>query len=143
MPPLRLAQRIAPRFGRCSSRETGLTPRQARAGAPGPWCCHLVRTVPCPIKSKTCRDTKGDSMSLLLSWLILSIAVWITAAVLPGFHVKDFVSAVLVAAVFGILNFLLGWLFFAVFTILTLGLAWLLAFITRWIINAILLMLVD
>lgn len=82
-------------------------------------------------------------MSLLLSWLILSLAVWLTAAVLPGFHVKDFVSAVLVAALFGILNFLLGWLFFAVFTILTLGLAWLLAFITRWIINAILLMIID
>lgn len=82
-------------------------------------------------------------MSLLLSWLILSIAVWITAAVLPGFHVKDFVSAVLVAAIFGVLNFLLGWLLFAVFTIVTLGIAWLLAFITRWIINAILLMLTD
>lgn len=82
-------------------------------------------------------------MSILVSWLILSIAVWITAAVLPGFHVKDFVSAVLVAAIFGILNFLLGWLLFAVFTVVTLGIAWLLAFITRWIINAILLMLTD
>lgn len=82
-------------------------------------------------------------MSLLLSWLILSLAVWITAAVLPGFHVKDFVSAVLVAAIFGILNFLLGWLLFALFTVVTLGIAWLLAFITRWIINAILLMLTD
>jgi len=82
-------------------------------------------------------------MSLILSWLILSIAVWITAAVLPGFHVKDFVSAVIVAAIFGILNFLLGWLLFAVLTVVTLGIAWLLAFITRWIIDAILLMLAD
>jgi putative membrane protein len=82
-------------------------------------------------------------MSLLLSWLVLSIAVWITAAVLPGFHVKNFPSAILVAAVFGILNFLLGWLLFAVFTVVTLGIAWLLAFITRWIINAILLLLTD
>lgn len=82
-------------------------------------------------------------MSVLLSWLILSIAVWITAAVLPGFHVKDFISAVLVAAIFGVLNFLLGWLLFALLTVVTLGIAWLLAFITRWIINAILLMLTD
>jgi putative membrane protein len=82
-------------------------------------------------------------MSLILSWLILSFAVWLTAAVLPGFHVKSFGSALLVAAIFGLLNFLLGWLLFAVFTIATLGLAWLLAFITRWIINAILLMLTD
>jgi putative membrane protein len=83
------------------------------------------------------------SMSLILSWLVLSFAVWLTAAVLPGFHVKNFGSAILVAAIFGLLNFLLGWLLFAVFTIATLGLAWLLAFITRWIINAILLKLTD
>lgn len=82
-------------------------------------------------------------MSLLLSWLILTLAVWVTAAVLPGFHVRDFGSAIVVAAIFGVLNFLLGWLFFVVFTIATLGLAWLLAFITRWIINAILLKITD
>lgn len=82
-------------------------------------------------------------MSLLLSWLILSIAVWITSALLPGFHVKDFPSALIVAAIFGILNFLLGWLLFALLTVVTLGIAWLLAFITRWIIDAIVLMLTD
>ncbi|WP_193222336.1 phage holin family protein [Alkalilimnicola sp. S0819] len=82
-------------------------------------------------------------MNLLLSWLILSFAVWLTAELLRGFHVKSFTSAVLVAALFGILNFLLGWLLFALFTVATLGIAWLLAFITRWIINAILLMLVS
>ena len=82
-------------------------------------------------------------MSFILSWLVLAVAVWITAEVLPGFHIKSFSSAILVAALFGILNFLLGWLFFAVFTIATLGLAWLLAFITRWIINAIILKIAD
>jgi putative membrane protein len=82
-------------------------------------------------------------MTLLLSWLVLTVAVWITAMVLPGVHVKDFRSAILVAALIGILNFFLGWLLFAVFTIATLGLAWLLAFITRWIINAIILKLAD
>jgi len=82
-------------------------------------------------------------MSLIISWLILSLAVWVTAAVLPGFHVKDFRSAIIVAAIFGLLNFFLGWLLFVVFTVATLGLAWLLAFITRWIINALLLMLTD
>lgn len=82
-------------------------------------------------------------MSLLLTWLIFSVAVWVTAAVLPGFHVKSFGSAIIVAAIFGVLNFLLGWLMFAMFTIVTLGIAWLLAFITHWIINAILLKLTD
>jgi len=82
-------------------------------------------------------------MSFLLSWAILSLAVWITAQVLPGFHVKSLPSAFVVAAIFGVLNFLLGWLFFVVFAIGTLGLALLLAFITRWIINAILLKITD
>lgn len=82
-------------------------------------------------------------MSLLLSWLVLSFAVWLTAVLLPGFHVKNFVSAVIVAAVFGVLNFLVGWLLFALLTVVTLGLAWLLAFITRWIIDAILLIVTD
>jgi putative membrane protein len=82
-------------------------------------------------------------MGFLLSWLILSLAVWLTAVLLPGFHVRSFTSAIVVAAMFGVLNFLLGWLFFVVFTVATLGLAWLFAFITRWIINAIMLTLVD
>jgi putative membrane protein len=82
-------------------------------------------------------------MSLILSWLILSLAVWVTDALLPGVHLKSPKSALLVAAIFGLLNFLLGWLMFAVFAVATLGIAWLLAFITRWIINAILLVLTD
>src|SRR5690606_9311082 len=77
-------------------------------------------------------------MSLLLSWLVLSFAVWLTAVLLPGFHVKNFVSAVIVAAVFGVLNFLVGWLLFALLTVVPLGVVGLLAFITRWIVDAIL-----
>jgi putative membrane protein len=82
-------------------------------------------------------------MNLILSWLILSFAVWATSALLPGFHVRGAKSSLIVAAIFGVLNLLLGWLLFAVFTVATLGLAWLLAFITRWIINAILLVITD
>lgn len=82
-------------------------------------------------------------MGLLLTWVILSLAVWITAVVLPGFHVKSLGGAFVVAAIFGVLNFFLGWLFFTVFAIGTLGIAVLLAFITRWIINAILLKITD
>jgi putative membrane protein len=82
-------------------------------------------------------------MRLLISWLILSVAVWATAAVLPGFRIKNFKSAIIVAALFGLLNFLLGWLLFAVFTVATLGLAWLFGFLTRWLINTLLLMLTD
>jgi putative membrane protein len=73
----------------------------------------------------------------------MSVAVWLTAEVLPGFHVKSFRSAIIVAAMFGLLNFLLGWLLFAVFALATLGIGLLLAFITRWIVNAIVLKLTD
>lgn len=82
-------------------------------------------------------------LEFLLSWLVLSFAVWATAAILPGMRIKSFGSAILVAALFGVLNLLLGWLFFFVFAIGTLGIAVLLAFITRWIINAIILKITD
>lgn len=75
--------------------------------------------------------------TLLISWLVLSIAFWITARILPGFHIRSFVGAIIVAAIFGIINALLGWLFFGILTIATLGIAYLLSFITRWFINAI------
>jgi putative membrane protein len=82
-------------------------------------------------------------MRLILTWLILSLAVWVTSKVLRGFRIKDGQSAFIVAAIFGLLNFLLGWLIFVVFTVATLGIAWLWAFLTRWVINALLLMLTD
>ena len=65
-------------------------------------------------------------MHLLLTWLVLSIAVWLTAAILPGFRVKGFWGAIKAAAVFGTLNFLLGWLFFVVLGIATLGIGFIL-----------------
>ncbi|HET9934624.1 MAG TPA: phage holin family protein [Polyangiaceae bacterium] len=78
----------------------------------------------------------------LLAWLIQSAAVWVTAAVLPGFELRPgFWPAVRVAAVIGILNFLLGKLLFVVLGISTLGLGFLFAFITRWIVAALLLKL--
>lgn len=82
-------------------------------------------------------------MTLLISWLVLSLAVYLTALILPGFHIKKTSSVLLVAALFGVLHFLLGWLFFGLLTIATLGLAWLLAFITRIVVSAIILTLVD
>lgn len=82
-------------------------------------------------------------MRLIISWLILSLAVWVTSRVLRGFRIKDGESAFIVAAIFGLLNYLVGWLLFVVLTVVTLGIAWLLAFITQWIINALLLIVTD
>jgi putative membrane protein len=80
----------------------------------------------------------------LLSWLIQSLAVWLTAAVLPGFELRGgVIGAVRVAALLGVLQFFLGWLIFVVIGVGTLGIGFLLAFITRWIVSAILLKLTD
>jgi putative membrane protein len=78
--------------------------------------------------------------SILISWLILSGAFWATAALLPGFELKGGVkSALVVAAVFGVINWLIGWLLFVLLGVASLGIGFLLAFITRWVVNAILL----
>ncbi|HKO48005.1 MAG TPA: phage holin family protein [Polyangiaceae bacterium] len=82
-------------------------------------------------------------MHLLATWLVLAVAVWLTAAILPGFKVTGFWGAVKAAAVFGTLNWLLGWFFFVVLSIVTLGIGYLLAFITHWIVMAVILKLSD
>jgi putative membrane protein len=82
-------------------------------------------------------------MRTLLHWLVLSFAVWLTAAILPGFHVNGFGGALRVAALFGVLNWLFGWFIFAVLGIATLGIGFILAFLTRWLVMAILLSFVD
>ena len=79
----------------------------------------------------------------ILNWLVVSVAVWISAMSVPGIRLKGFGSAVVVAGIFGLLNFALGWLLFTVFAIGTLGLGYLFAFITWWVVDAILLKLTD
>jgi putative membrane protein len=78
-------------------------------------------------------------MSIFTSWLILAFAVWATAALLPGIEIRDPMSALVVAAIFGILGWSIGYVLFALIGIGTLGIGFLLAFATRWVVNAILL----
>jgi putative membrane protein len=80
---------------------------------------------------------------VLLTWFLLTISVWLTAAVVPGFKVTGFWGAVKAAAVFGTLNWLLGWFFFVVLSIVTLGIGYILAFITHWVVMAVILKLAD
>lgn len=81
--------------------------------------------------------------SFLISWFVLSVAVWVTATLLPGVELEGFVSSFFVSAVFGLLNFLFGWLLWFALGVVTLGIGWLLWFVTRWIVDAILLKLTD
>jgi putative membrane protein len=82
-------------------------------------------------------------MGLLLSWLVMSAAIWLTAQWLPGFSVKGFRGALWVAAIFGVINWLIGWFLFVVIGIMSLGIGFLLSFLTRWLVNAILLKVTD
>jgi putative membrane protein len=76
---------------------------------------------------------------VLVTWLVFSVAFWLTARILPGFRVQGFVGAIVAAAIFGLLNYALARVLFVVLGIATLGIGFILAFVTRWIVNAILL----
>ena len=80
---------------------------------------------------------------IIATWLVLSVAVWLTSVLLPGFKVRGLGGVLVVAALFGILNWALGWLLFVLIGIGTLGIGFLLAFLTRWIVDAILLKITD
>src|SRR5450432_134398 len=82
-------------------------------------------------------------MRVLLSWLVLSVSVWVTAGILPGFRVNGFGGALKAAAIFGVLNWLLGRLIFFFVGIATLGIGFFLAFLTRWLVMALLLKFAD
>ena len=81
-------------------------------------------------------------MSLILSFLILSGAVLLISALVPGIRVRGFKSAMAVAAIYGLLNFaLFKVLIFITFPlvilkVLTLGLFGI-------VMNAVLLMITD
>ena len=83
------------------------------------------------------------NVHILGSWLVLTISFWLTSAVLPGFHVKGFWGALRVAALFGLLNWALGWLIFGAIGVLTLGIGFLLLFVTRTVVNAVVLKITD
>ncbi len=78
-------------------------------------------------------------MSTLANMLILSVAVFLTANIIPGIRIKSFVTAVVVAVVYSVINFLFGWLLILLslpFMIITFGLF-------KLVINAVLLWATD
>jgi putative membrane protein len=83
---------------------------------------------------------KGLNMRrMLIHWIIMALAVWITSRVVPGFYVDGAIAALIAAVVIGLVNATLG-LFLKVITfpltIVTLGIFWL-------IINALMLELAS
>jgi putative membrane protein len=75
----------------------------------------------------------------IVNILILSVAVFLVSNFLPGIKIKNFMTAVMVAIVYSIINFLIGWLLVLLtlpFIIITFGLF-------KFVINAFLLWLTD
>jgi putative membrane protein len=76
---------------------------------------------------------------MLINWFISGVAVFISAYVLPGVHVTDFVTALIVALVLGVINVIVKPILFVLtlpITLLTLGLF-------TFILNALMIMLAD
>lgn len=83
-------------------------------------------------------------MALLISWLTVAVGLWIADKLLSGFDIAgDWKSYALVAALLGVLQFLLGWLIYVVLGVATLGLGFLFSFVTRLVASAIVLLIVD
>lgn len=52
------------------------------------------------------------TMTLILSLLLKSLAIFLVAKVLPGIRIKNFGTAVIVAVVFSAINFIIGKILF-------------------------------
>ena len=79
----------------------------------------------------------------MYTWMILTVGFLVAAAIVPGFKVKGVFSAVVIAALFGILNYFLGGLIWFMLGVSTLGIGFFFSFISRLIANAIVLKLTD
>lgn len=84
-------------------------------------------------------------MGLFASWLFATLGFMLAARLLrPDFRIEGGIgSTIFVAALFGILNAIIGGVLFFIIGIGTLGVGFLLGFITRWVVNAIVLKLTD
>ena len=75
----------------------------------------------------------------MLDLLLFSLAVLVVSRLMPSIYIKNFLTAIVVAVVYSIINFLTGWFFFLLtlpFIIITFGLF-------KFVINAILLWITD
>jgi putative membrane protein len=82
-------------------------------------------------------------MQVLLHLAILSVTIIALSRLNPGVHIKNTASAIGVAVVFSLLNFLLGWLIRAVLVVPAFFTFGLLFLFIPFIVNAVLLWLTD
>jgi putative membrane protein len=83
-------------------------------------------------------------MGILITWAVLTVGLFVASKLLDGMEIKGGIgSHLLVAGLFGLANAFLGPPLFLAIGIGTLGLGLLLGFVTRLIVSALLLVLVD
>ena len=83
-------------------------------------------------------------LALLISWVTVAFGLWVADKLLGGFQISgDWKSYAVVAALLGVLQFLLGWLIFVVLGVATLGLGFVFSFVTRLVVSAIVLLIAD
>ena len=78
-------------------------------------------------------------MGFIIHLLLLSLAIFIIAQIMPTIHIKNFGTAIIIAVVYSVINFLFGWLlklFALPLIIITFGLF-------TFVINAFLLWITD
>lgn len=80
---------------------------------------------------------------ILVSFLILSCSFWVAAQILSGVQLAGIKEAALAAALFGVVNALVGWFLTGVVVVVPLAVAQLVLFFTRWLVNGLLLVLLD
>lgn len=76
---------------------------------------------------------------ILVNWLLSALSVMLVQYIVPGFHVDNFLTALLVALVLGLVNALIR----PILVILTLPITILTMGLFLLVINAVLLMVVD
>lgn len=81
---------------------------------------------------------------MLITWASFTIGLWATSRVLPGFEISGGIrGSLVVAGIFGLLNWALGSLLFVLIGIFTLGIGFVLSFATHWLVSLFLLMVTD
>jgi uncharacterized membrane protein YvlD (DUF360 family) len=80
---------------------------------------------------------------VLISCAIFACSFWATAQVLGGVQLQGLKETIMAVALFGAVNALLGWLLTGVIVIVPLGITYLVLLGTRWLVNTLLLVLLD
>jgi len=78
-------------------------------------------------------------MEWLINLIITGFAIWLAAVILPGVTIKNFLTALWVAVLLALINATLGW----ILRFVTTPLNWLTLGLVHFIINVLMILLVD